>query len=205
MCYDGLMIKKSKSAPFAALFWTLVFAGSSAWANPLSFEKVPAVGTQAPDFTLDSQSGKPVSLHDFRGQWVVLYFYPKDFTYGCTIEAHAFQADLAQYQRDHAVILGVSVQSPKSHKAFCAKEGMNFRLLSDNTRKISLMYGSLMNLGFIKLSKRHTFIIDPNGVIRKEFLDVSPARHGREVLAALAKLEAAAAPIAKSSRLGAKR
>ena len=200
MCYDEIMMRQSNRLIFVALFLALDLIGPSfSWANPFSLEKAPAVGTQAPDFTLNSQSGKPVSLHDFRGQWVVLYFYPKDFTHGCTIEAHAFQSDLAQYKRDHAVILGVSVQSPKSHKAFCAKEGMNFRLLSDSTRKISLMYGSLMNLGFIKLSKRHTFIIDPNGVIRQEFLDVNPSRHSGEVLAALTRLQSVAAPTEKSS------
>lgn len=198
MCYDGLMIRFLYSLRLCALLLALSFAAASySWANPFSFEKVPPVGTQAPDFTLESQSGKPISLHDFRGQWVVLYFYPKDFTSGCTIEAHQFQADLSKYKRDHAVILGVSVQSPKSHKAFCVKEGMRFRLLSDVTRKISLKYGSLMNLGLIQLSKRHTFIIDPKGIIRKEFLDVSPATHSLQVLAALKKLQL---PVASSSK-----
>src|ERR1700748_1533208 len=90
-------------------------------------DKAPAVGTQAPDFTLNSQEGKAVSLHDFKGKWVVLYFYPKDFTSGCTTEAHNFQRDLAQYQAKSAVILGVSVQDADSHKQFCAKEGLNFK------------------------------------------------------------------------------
>src|SRR5271165_7348454 len=93
-------------------------------------DKAPAVGTVAPDFTLNSQDGKPVSLHDFRGKWVVLYFYPKDMTTGCTIEAHNFQRDMAKYDAKNAVILGVSVQDEKSHQEFCAKEGLNFKLLS---------------------------------------------------------------------------
>ena len=79
-------------------------------------DKTPAVGTEAPDFTLNSQDGKPLSLHDFRGKWVVLYFYPKDSTPGCTIEAHNFQRDLAKYDAQNAVILGVSVQDEKSHQ-----------------------------------------------------------------------------------------
>ena len=80
-------------------------------------DKTPAVGSTAPDFTLNSQEGQPVSLHDFKGKWVVLYFYPKDMTTGCTIEAHNFQRDLAKYEAKNAVILGVSVQDEKSHQA----------------------------------------------------------------------------------------
>jgi peroxiredoxin Q/BCP len=84
-------------------------------------DKAPAVGTPAPDFTLNSQEGKPVSLHDFKGKWVVLYFYPKDFTSGCTVEAHNFQRDLAQYEQKNAVIVGVSMQDEDSHQKFCTK------------------------------------------------------------------------------------
>src|SRR5262249_19328014 len=85
-------------------------------------DKAPAGGTAAPDFTLNSQEGKPVSLHDFKGKWVVLYFYPKDMTSGCTVEAHNFQRDLPKYEAKNAVILGVSMQDEKSHQEFCAKE-----------------------------------------------------------------------------------
>src|SRR3954453_23774463 len=97
----------------------------------------PAVGAAAPDFTLHSQENKPVSLHDFKGKWVVLYFYPKDFTTGCTIEAHNFQRDLDQYEKKNAVILGVSLDSIDSHKSFCAKEGLNFKLLSDSSQEVA--------------------------------------------------------------------
>lgn len=150
--------------------------------------KAPAVGTKAPDFTLDSQEGKPVSLHDFRGKWVVLYFYPKDFTSGCTLEAHNFQQDLAKYDKLNAVILGVSVQSADSHKEFCAKEGLNFKLLADTDYKVSSAYGSVMNFGVAKLSARHTFLIDQFGLIAKEFLNVKPAQHSHEVLDAIESL-----------------
>ncbi len=150
---------------------------------------LPAVGTVAPDFTLNSQEGTPVSLHDYRGKWVVLYFYPKDFTSGCTLEAHNFQRDLPQYEKKNAVILGVSVQSSDSHKQFCAKEGLSFKLLADTKHKVTAAYGSVLNLAVTKLSARHTFLIDPNGVIVKEYPSVSPARHSEEVLAALAQLE----------------
>ena len=151
---------------------------------------VPAVDRPAPDFTLPSESGKPVSLKDFRGKWVVLYFYPKDFTRGCTIEAHNFQADLKQYEKRKAVIVGVSVQDAASHKDFCAKEGLNFKLLADTDDAVSKLYGSLADYHVLKLSARNTFLIDPKGIIRKEFLKVDPNVHSKEVLAALDQLRA---------------
>jgi peroxiredoxin Q/BCP len=98
---------------------------------------VPAVGTAAPDFRLPSQDSPEVNLKDFRGKWVVLYFYPKDMTTGCTIEAHNFQRDQPVYAKKDAVVLGVSVDSVDSHKQFCAKEGLNFKLLSDPTRQVA--------------------------------------------------------------------
>src|SRR5277367_1802963 len=154
--------------------------------------KAPEVGTAAPDFTLNSQEGKPVSLHDFKGKWVVLYFYPKDFTSGCTVEAHNSQRDLAQYEQKHAVIIGVSVQDEDSHQKFCTKEGLNFKLLADTKHEVSEQYDSVMNLGVAKLSSRHTFLIDPDGVVRKVYLDVKPDQHSTEVLAALTELQASA-------------
>lgn len=149
----------------------------------------PAVGAAAPDFTLNSQEGTAVSLHDYRGKWVVLYFYPKDFTSGCTLEAHNFQRDLPQYEKKNAVILGVSVQSTDSHKQFCAKEGLSFKLLADTNHDVTAAYGSVLNLGVAKLSARHTFLIDPRGVIVREYPSVSPSRHSEEVLAELAQLQ----------------
>src|SRR6266705_110880 len=151
--------------------------------------KAPSSGTPAPDFTLNSQDGKPLHLHDLRGKWVVLYFYPKDFTSGCTKEAHHFQRDLAQYEQKNAVILGVSVQDEASHQKFCAKEGLSFQLLADTKHQVSASYDSLVNLGVAKLSARHTFLIDPNGVIRKAYLNVNAAKHSAEVLADLAELQ----------------
>jgi peroxiredoxin Q/BCP len=151
-------------------------------------DKAPAVGTEAPDFTLNSQDEKPVSLHDFRGKWVVLYFYPKDMTTGCTIEAHNFQRDLAQYTAKNAVILGVSVQNEKSHQAFCSKESLNFKLLADTKYEVSEKYDSLTNFGVMKLSARHTFLIDPTGKVRKVWTDVDVKKHSDEVLAAIDEL-----------------
>jgi peroxiredoxin Q/BCP len=154
-------------------------------------EKAPRSGMPAPDFTLNSQDGKPLSLHDLRGKWVVLYFYPKDFTSGCTIEAHNFQRDLAQYEQKSAIILGVSVQEEGTHREFCAKEGLHFKLLADTNYKVSSAYGSLMNLGVAKISARHTFLIDPDGLVRKTYLNVNAQAHSAELLADLAQFQQA--------------
>jgi len=149
----------------------------------------PAAGTAAPNFKLTSQEGTPVSLSDFKGKWVVLYFYPKDFTSGCTIEAHNFQQDLAKYQAANAVILGVSVDTADSHKQFCTKEGLNFKLLADTDHSVSATYGSTVEYNGSTYSARNTFLIDPKGTIAKTFIKVSPPKHSEEVLAALAELQ----------------
>lgn len=154
-----------------------------------SAAKAPAAGTSAPDFTLNAQDGKPVSLRDFRGQWVVLYFYPKDFTSGCTKEARNFQHDLALYEQKNVVILGVSGQDEVSHEKFCTAEGLHFKLLADAHCQLSARYGSVVDLGVAKLSARHTFLIDPTGVIRKVYRKVDPSKHSAEVLADLAELQ----------------
>lgn len=149
----------------------------------------PTVGAVAPDVTLTSNEGKMVNLKDYRGKWVVLYFYPKDFTSGCTLEAHNFQRDLSKYEQMNAVILGVSVDTAESHKDFCAKEGLNFKLLSDPEAKVSTEYGSVMEYQGMKLSARNTFIIDPKGKIARVFVKVKPDGHSAEVLQALAELQ----------------
>jgi len=152
-------------------------------------DKAPAVGTPAPDFTLNSQEGKPVSLHDFKGKWVVLYFYPKDMTQGCTIEAHNFERDLAKYQEKNAVILGVSVDSVDSHKEFCTKESLTFKLIADTSHDVTNKYGSLSDYKGMTIAARNTFIIDPKGVIRKVYLKVNPNPHSQEVLDAIAEMQ----------------
>lgn len=151
--------------------------------------KAPSLGTPAPDFTLNSQDGKSLSLHDLRGKWVVLYFYPKDFTSGCTKEAHNFQRDRGQYEQKNALILGVSVQDEATHQKFCAKEGLSFKLLADTNYEVSSSYDSLVDLGVAKLSARHTFLIDPDGIVRKVYLNVNAEKHSAEVLADLSQLQ----------------
>ena len=149
----------------------------------------PQVGAAAPEFTLPSQDGQRVGLKDYSGKWVVLYFYPKDFTSGCTIEAHNFQRDQEQYAKKNAVVLGVSVDNVDSHKKFCAKEALNFKLLADSDHKVSDEYGSLMNLGITQIAKRNTFIIDPAGKIARVYTGVDPNKHSQEVLAALDEVQ----------------
>jgi thioredoxin-dependent peroxiredoxin len=154
-----------------------------------SHTAAPVPGSIAPDFTLPSQEDANVCLKNYRGSWVVLYFYPKDQTPGCTREAHNFQADQANYAERHAVVLGVSLDGVDSHKKFCAKEGLNFKLLADQGGKVSDAYGSLTNLGIVKFASRHTFVIDPNGKVARAYTSVDPARHSAEVLAALDELQ----------------
>ncbi len=151
--------------------------------------EVPAVGAPAPSFKLMTNEGKIASLANFKGKWVVLYFYPKDFTGGCTLEARNFQRDLAKYKALKAVILGVSIDTAESHKSFCAKEGLNFKLLSDTDAAVSAQYGSVQEYQGAKYSARNTFIIDPKGKIARVFVNVGPKGHSDEVLAALAELK----------------
>jgi len=171
----------------AALLVVILIAGAIAvYAFTRPSGSVPQVGETAPDFRVPSQDGSPVSLKDFRGKWVVLYFYPKDGTSGCTIEAHNFQRDIAKYEALNAVIVGVSVDSTNSHQEFCAQQGLTFKLLADTDKSLSKAYGSVTNLVVTKIAARNTFLIDPQGKIAKVWLGVSPSKHSEEVLAELA-------------------
>jgi thioredoxin-dependent peroxiredoxin len=157
-------------------------------------QTLPSVGQVAPTFTLPSQDGSKISLESFRGKWVVLYFYPKDMTTGCTIEAHNFQRDQAKFDADNAVILGVSVDTPDSHKQFCTKEGLTFRLLADPGRNVVEAYGSAGIHGTTIMANRNTFLIDPSGKIVKEWTKVDPHVHSEEVLAAIDSLSGKVMP-----------
>src|SRR5271168_479136 len=148
-----------------AVVLVAIFAVALGISSLRAGDKAPAVGTPATDFTLNSQEGKPVSLHDFKGKWVVLYFYPKDFTSGCTVEAHNFQRDLAQYEQKNAVIVGVSAQDEDSHQKFCTKEGLSFKLLADTKQEVSAQYDSVIPV--VKLSPRQPFLTDPQCTVEK--------------------------------------
>jgi peroxiredoxin Q/BCP len=148
------------------------------------------VGTAAPNFTLPSQDNSPVSLADYKGKWVVLYFYPKDKTSGCTIEAHNFQRDLDKYKALNAVVLGVSLDTPDSHKSFCTQESLTFKLLADPEHKVVDMYGvPVRNMGFIKFAQRDTFLISPDGKVVKEWEVKDVQAHSDEVLAAIQSMK----------------
>jgi peroxiredoxin Q/BCP len=185
-------LKKPALFSFAAIAAAVVVTITTAafvTVHAADNQNLPAVGQTAPTFTLPSQDGSQISLDSFHGKWVVLYFYPKDMTKGCTIEAHNFQRDQAKYDADGAVILGVSVDTPDSHKEFCTKENLTFRLLADPEHKVVDQYGSVMTYNGNTLAARNTFLIDPNGKIVKEWTKVDPSVHSGEVLAALAELK----------------
>ena len=178
-------MRVSRSATILGLLLAAaLLSGIAVWAAA-----VPAVGSNAPDFTLPSQEGKQVSLHDFKGKWVVLYFYPKDMTPGCTIEAHNFQRDQAQYDKLNAAVVGVSADSVDSHVEFCTKENLTFKLLADPGHGIIEKYGSLQEMRGMTVAARNTFLVDPKGMIRKVYTGVNPNPHSQEVLAALAELQ----------------
>ncbi|MBW4582801.1 MAG: peroxiredoxin [Tildeniella nuda ZEHNDER 1965/U140] len=156
-------------------------------ANALGGAQLP-LNQVAPAFTLPTNTGAgTVSLADYRGKWVVVYFYPKDFTSGCTLEARRFQQDLPKYSDRNTQILGVSVDSVASHAEFCDSEGLKFPLLADTDGSVSKAYGSWMGV----VALRHTYIVDPDGVLRATFTGVNPAIHSTEVLAKLSELQAA--------------
>ena len=147
----------------------------------------PPLNQLAPDFTLPTNTGEGnISLSDYRGKWVVLYFYPKDFTPGCTLEARRFQQDLPKYMAKNTQVLGVSADDVDSHAEFCDSEGLKFPLLADTTGDVSKAYGSWM--GYVSL--RHTYLIDPDGILKEIYLGVNPAIHSAEVLARLEELRA---------------
>ncbi len=148
--------------------------------------------TQAPNFSLMDEKGKKVSLADFKGKPVVLYFYPKDDTPGCTTEACSFRDDYSKYTQAGAVILGVSPDSEKSHIRFAGKHHLPFTLLADEDHKVCELYGVWARKKFMGKEYdgvlRTTYLIDAKGMIAKVFAGVKPAEHSEEVLAALAGL-----------------
>ena len=174
---------------FLLIGLVVAFAGTLlfVFGRPASAENdtIPAVGQTAPAFTLPSQDNTPISLESYRGKWVVLYFYPKDQTPGCTIEAHKFQEALPQFEAKNAVILGVSVDTADSHKQFCTKDGLTFHLLADPDHKVVSSYGSLGSFGVFAIANRNTFLIDPQGKIAKVWVKVNPSTAASDVLAAI--------------------
>jgi len=155
----------------------------------LSFAgNLPTVGKAAPNFNLLDAKKQPHQLSDYAGKWLVLYFYPKDDTPGCTKEACHFRDDLAQLEKLGAKVVGVSVDDSSAHAEFAKKYNLPFPLLADTDGKVADAYGALTNLGIIKIAKRYTFLIDPNSTIAKVYLSVDTSRHSQEIIDDLKKL-----------------
>jgi thioredoxin-dependent peroxiredoxin len=154
--------------------------------------QVPAVGSLAPEFSLPDQHGKLRSLSEWRGKWVVLYFYPKDDTPGCTEEACTFRDDLEQLSALEAQVVGISIDTSDSHKKFAEKYHLPFPLLADAKAEVATNYGVLSNWLVIKLAKRYTFLINPQGKIAKAYLSVDTSRHSAEILNDLKQFRQAA-------------
>src|SRR5450756_1267465 len=148
--------------------------------------ELPEVGKPAPDFNLPDQNGKLHTLQEYRGKWLVLYFYPKDDTPGCTQEACAFRDDLHQITELGAQVVGVSVDDTASHAEFAKKYHLPFPLLADKDGRIADSYGALRNLGLIKFARRYTFLIDPQGKVAKNYLKIDTSRHSKEIVDDLA-------------------
>ena len=152
--------------------------------------EVPALGSVAPGFSLPDQDGAMRRLDEWRGRWLVLYFYPKDDTPGCTTEACSFRDDISLLTGLGAQVVGISVDDTASHKAFAEKYHLPFPLLADATAAVARQYGALSDWLVVKMAKRYSFIIDPAGRIAKVYLSVDPARHSREIAADLKALQA---------------
>lgn len=149
---------------------------------------LPTLGSAAPPFSLIDAKNQPHRLTDYAGKWLVLYFYPKDDTPGCTKEACHFRDDLAQLQALGGHVVGISVDNSNSHAEFAKKYNLPFPLLADTDGKVADSYGALMSLGIIKIAKRYTFLIDPHGKIAKIYLSVDTSRHSQEIIDDLKKM-----------------
>lgn len=160
------------------------------WMRASQAADLPKIGQDAPDFALPDQSGKVQRLSDYRGQWVVLYFYPKDDTPHCTTEACQFRDDAFQLRQLGAVVLGVSVDDMDSHAEFAKKHHLSFPLLADQGGTVAASYGSITNLLVIKFAKRNTFLINPLGKIAKVYVSVDAQQHAKSVLQDLTALSA---------------
>jgi peroxiredoxin Q/BCP len=154
----------------------------------------PQHGDAAPDFTLPDQTGKTRTLGEFRGKWLVLYFYPRDDTPGCTEQAMRYRNAMRDLESLGAAVCGVSVNDSDSHAAFALKYKLPFPLLADVSGEVARRYGSLRSIGFFRAAKRNTFLIDPEGRIEKVYLGVNAARNTEDVTNDLRALTTSAQP-----------
>jgi peroxiredoxin Q/BCP len=171
------------------LIAALVLFGLVAWRRvAFADSNLPQAGEPAPGFSLPDQSGKLHVNADFRGKWLVLYFYPKDDTPGCTEQACTFRDDLHKLTALGAGIVGVSVDDTRSHQAFAKKYSVPFPLLADGKGEVAARYGSIRDLGLFRFAKRNTFLIDPQGRVARVYLSVSTSRNSQEIIDDLKKL-----------------
>ncbi len=171
---------------FYSLVLLIAFLG---YKNVSAANAAPVAGKPAPSFILPDTNGVKHSLETYRGKWLVLYFYPKDDTPGCTKEACSFRDDLHKLEALGASVVGVSVDDSSSHAEFAKKYHLPFPLLSDKDGKVADSYGALTNLGLFKMAKRYTFLIDPQGVLQKTYLSVDTSRHSQQIIDDLTKLK----------------
>lgn len=164
------------------IFYSVILLIAFLGYRSYSAAATPKTGTKAPDFNLPNAKGEMVSLAQLQGNWVVLYFYPKDDTPGCTQEACSFRDDLHKLERLNAKVIGVSVDDSESHADFAKKYSLPFPLLTDANGVVAKKYGALTNLGVVKIAKRYTFLIDPNGVLRKTYLSVDTSKHSQQII-----------------------
>jgi peroxiredoxin Q/BCP len=150
----------------------------------------PVVGEPAPAFRLQDQDGKWHTLADYKGKWVAIYFYPKDDTPGCTTQACSFRDNIFAFNKEGAVILGISVDDVESHKKFAEKHGLPFTLLADADKAVAKQYGVLKSYGVAEFARRDTFIVDPEGRIAKHYESVKPEGHSQVVLEDIKALKA---------------
>ncbi len=184
--------------PALALTFATLLAGS----GPALAEGVaPEAGKPAPAFKLQDQAGKWHSLADYKGKWVALYFYPKDDTPGCTTQACGFRDNIFAFNKEGAVIVGISVDDMASHKEFAEKHSLPFTILADSDKAVTRSYGVLKTyMGVMEMARRDTFIIDPQGLVAKHYESVNPEGHSQMVLADIKALKAAAAAGSKGGR-----
>jgi thioredoxin-dependent peroxiredoxin len=156
----------------------------------VALASTPTVGQPAPEFKLQDQDGKWHTLADYKGKWVAIYFYPKDDTPGCTTQACGFRDNIFAYNKEGAVILGVSVDDVASHKSFAEKHGLPFALLADADKAVAKRYGVLRNYGIMEVARRDTFLVDPQGRIAKHYESVKPDGHSQVVLDDIKALKA---------------
>ncbi len=183
------------------LLFLLILAGAGflllRWAGR---GEVPKTGQAAPDFRLADARGATHSLSDYAGHWLVLYFYPKDETPGCTTEACNLRDGIAEFRRRDVAVLGVSLDDAASHAAFAANHNLPFPLLSDADGKVAAAYGALWDFGLARFAKRQTYLIDAQGRVAGVFLSVSPGRHSSDLLAEIDRLRLEGRPAAANNQ-----